>query len=238
MEKDIFSQLQLIETQGLLWFVLVSLFWGIFWVFFLNSWRNVKVRWQLGFNYQTSVGIYSIIVDKNEENENYRNWSICVGLKYVNFILNIQEDGSDLIKHNIPNLSPCVEREHTDNTCHGERWRGEIIYCELDCGWESSCCQCFPGICLWLSIIFRALCKRCYKLVITNCIKPYCVILQSEGPRPVMVSRTLAGFTLNIIDTPGLVEGGYVNDQALEIIKRFVSAIHCIKVLQYLLTKK
>lgn len=54
-----------------------------------------------------------------------------------------------------------------------------------------------------------------------------------------MVSRTRAGFTLNIIDTPGLVEGGYVNDQALEIIKRFVSAIHCtIKTLQYLLTKK
>ncbi|XP_034672608.1 translocase of chloroplast 34, chloroplastic-like isoform X2 [Vitis riparia] len=45
---------------------------------------------------------------------------------------------------------------------------------------------------------------------------------QSEGPRPVMVSRTRAGFTLNIIDTPGLVEGGYVNDQALEIIKRFL----------------
>ncbi|RVW89485.1 Translocase of chloroplast 34, chloroplastic [Vitis vinifera] len=45
---------------------------------------------------------------------------------------------------------------------------------------------------------------------------------QSEGPRPVMVSRSRAGFTLNIIDTPGLVEGGYVNDQALEIIKRFL----------------
>ncbi|XAR71845.1 Small monomeric GTPase [Bertholletia excelsa] len=45
---------------------------------------------------------------------------------------------------------------------------------------------------------------------------------QSEGPRPVMVSRTRSGFTLNIIDTPGLVEGGYVNDQALEIIKRFL----------------
>lgn len=45
---------------------------------------------------------------------------------------------------------------------------------------------------------------------------------QSEGPRPVMVSRTLAGFTLNIIDTPGIVEGGYVNDQAVEIIKRFL----------------
>ncbi|KAA8533943.1 hypothetical protein F0562_031460 [Nyssa sinensis] len=45
---------------------------------------------------------------------------------------------------------------------------------------------------------------------------------QSEGPRPVMVSRSRAGLTLNIIDTPGLVEGGYVNDQALEIIKRFL----------------
>lgn len=45
---------------------------------------------------------------------------------------------------------------------------------------------------------------------------------QSEGPRPVMVSRSRAGFTLNIIDTPGLVEGGYVNDQALESIKRFL----------------
>ncbi|KAM7494683.1 hypothetical protein LguiB_029292 [Lonicera macranthoides] len=45
---------------------------------------------------------------------------------------------------------------------------------------------------------------------------------QSEGPRPVMVSRSRAGFTLNIIDTPGLVEGGYVNDTALDMIKRFL----------------
>ncbi|XP_020105009.1 translocase of chloroplast 34, chloroplastic-like isoform X1 [Ananas comosus] len=45
---------------------------------------------------------------------------------------------------------------------------------------------------------------------------------QSEGLRPMMCSRSRAGFTLNIIDTPGLVEGGYVNDQALEIIKRFL----------------
>ncbi|XP_074284723.1 translocase of chloroplast 34-like [Silene latifolia] len=45
---------------------------------------------------------------------------------------------------------------------------------------------------------------------------------QSEGPRPVMVSRSRAGFTLNIIDTPGLVEGGYVNDRALHIIKSFL----------------
>ncbi|XP_038876609.1 translocase of chloroplast 34 [Benincasa hispida] len=45
---------------------------------------------------------------------------------------------------------------------------------------------------------------------------------QSEVPRPVMVSRSRAGFTLNIIDTPGIIEGGYINDQALEIIKRFL----------------
>ncbi|KAK4279155.1 hypothetical protein QN277_016905 [Acacia crassicarpa] len=45
---------------------------------------------------------------------------------------------------------------------------------------------------------------------------------QSEGPRPVMVSRSRAGFTLNIIDTPGLIEGGYINDLALDIIKRFL----------------
>ncbi|CAN6480593.1 unnamed protein product [Victoria cruziana] len=37
-----------------------------------------------------------------------------------------------------------------------------------------------------------------------------------------MCSRTRAGFTLNVIDTPGLIEGGYVNEHALEIIKRFL----------------
>ncbi|KAF3332421.1 translocase of chloroplast 34 [Carex littledalei] len=45
---------------------------------------------------------------------------------------------------------------------------------------------------------------------------------QSEGLRPMMCSRTRAGFTLNIIDTPGIVEGGYINEQALDIIKRFL----------------
>ncbi|CAM8996277.1 unnamed protein product [Rhodiola kirilowii] len=44
---------------------------------------------------------------------------------------------------------------------------------------------------------------------------------QSENQRPVMVSHMRAGLTLTVFDTPGLVEGGYVNDQALEIIKRF-----------------
>lgn len=46
--------------------------------------------------------------------------------------------------------------------------------------------------------------------------------VQSEGLRPMMFSRSRAGFTLNIIDTPGLVEGGFVNDQALDIIKRWL----------------
>ncbi|XP_076934663.1 translocase of chloroplast 34-like [Bidens hawaiensis] len=45
---------------------------------------------------------------------------------------------------------------------------------------------------------------------------------QSDVPRPVMASRERSGFTLNIIDTPGIVEGGYVNDQALQLIKRFL----------------
>ncbi|KAK8693687.1 hypothetical protein V6N13_071259 [Hibiscus sabdariffa] len=45
---------------------------------------------------------------------------------------------------------------------------------------------------------------------------------QSEGLRPVMASRTWAGFTLNVIDTPGLVEAGYVNHQALQLIKGFL----------------
>ncbi|KAF5743868.1 translocase of chloroplast 33 chloroplastic-like [Tripterygium wilfordii] len=45
---------------------------------------------------------------------------------------------------------------------------------------------------------------------------------QPEQLRPTMISRTRAGFTVNIVDTPGLVEGGYVNYQALDLIKRFL----------------
>lgn len=45
---------------------------------------------------------------------------------------------------------------------------------------------------------------------------------QSDTPRPVMISRTRAEFTLNIIDTPGLVEGGYVNDRTIGMIKSFL----------------
>ncbi|KAG2682798.1 hypothetical protein I3760_10G001700 [Carya illinoinensis] len=37
-----------------------------------------------------------------------------------------------------------------------------------------------------------------------------------------MVSRASAGFTLNIIDTPGLIEGDFINDRTLEILKRFL----------------
>ncbi|VAH88650.1 unnamed protein product [Triticum turgidum subsp. durum] len=56
---------------------------------------------------------------------------------------------------------------------------------------------------------------------------------QSEGLRPMMCSRTRAGFTLNIIDTPGLIEGGYINEQAVEIIKRYFLLEKTIDVLLY-----
>ncbi|KAL8218008.1 hypothetical protein R6Q57_021381 [Mikania cordata] len=56
---------------------------------------------------------------------------------------------------------------------------------------------------------------------------------QSDVPRPVMVSRERSGFTLNIIDTPGIVEGGYVNDQALELIKSRFLLNKTIDVLLY-----
>ncbi|GLT84887.1 hypothetical protein SLE2022_030970 [Rubroshorea leprosula] len=45
---------------------------------------------------------------------------------------------------------------------------------------------------------------------------------QLEGLRAMMVSRSWEGFTLNIIDTPGLVEGGYINYRAIELIKGFL----------------
>lgn len=63
-----------------------------------------------------------------------------------------------------------------------------------------------------------------------------------------MVTRSRAGFTINIIDTPGLVEGGYVNYQALELIKGLVLGFcdlissylfsmryHCLQLAYYLL---
>lgn len=58
--------------------------------------------------------------------------------------------------------------------------------------------------------------------------KVFCILFQSETPRPVVVSRSRSGFgfTLNIIDTPGLIEGGYVNDQVLDTIKRFGAVTH------------
>ncbi|KAG2321809.1 hypothetical protein Bca52824_015022 [Brassica carinata] len=56
---------------------------------------------------------------------------------------------------------------------------------------------------------------------------------QAEVLRPVMVSRTMGGFTINIIDTPGLVEAGYVNHQALELIKGSISCEQNQDVLLY-----
>lgn len=58
---------------------------------------------------------------------------------------------------------------------------------------------------------------------------------QSETPRPVMVSRSRSGFTLNIIDTPGLIEGGYVNDQVLDTIKSFLGRFLMKKTIDVLL---
>ncbi|KAG7591900.1 AIG1-type guanine nucleotide-binding (G) domain [Arabidopsis thaliana x Arabidopsis arenosa] len=48
---------------------------------------------------------------------------------------------------------------------------------------------------------------------------------QAEGLRPLMVSRTMGGFTINIIDAHGLVEAGYVNHQDLDLIKGSVATL-------------
>ncbi|GLJ07535.1 hypothetical protein SUGI_0069270 [Cryptomeria japonica] len=45
----------------------------------------------------------------------------------------------------------------------------------------------------------------------------------AEAMRPVLCSRSRAGFTLNITDTPRLIEGGFVNNHALGLIKRFLT---------------
>ncbi|KAL8552412.1 hypothetical protein ACS0TY_001197 [Phlomoides rotata] len=58
---------------------------------------------------------------------------------------------------------------------------------------------------------------------------------QPETPRPVMVSRSRSGFTLNIIDTPGLIEGGYVNDQVLDTIRSFLGRYLMMKTIDVML---
>ena len=70
-------------------------------------------------------------------------------------------------------------------------------------------------ICSLHSWVVLSCCFRFHKLQLSL----HLFGLQSEGLRPVMASRSWAGFTLNVIDTPGLVEAGYVNHQALELIK-------------------
>eukprot|EP00899_Mesostigma_viride_P001415 jgi/Mesvir1/11274/Mv01071-RA.1 len=53
---------------------------------------------------------------------------------------------------------------------------------------------------------------------------------QADTNRPMMVSRRAAGFTLNIIDTPGLLEGDTVNENAIREIRQFIAdkTIHAI----------
>lgn len=45
-----------------------------------------------------------------------------------------------------------------------------------------------------------------------------------------MVGRTAAGFTLNVIDTPGLLDGDYVNQRALNQVAKYIEgkAIHAV----------
>lgn len=69
-------------------------------------------------------------------------------------------------------------------------------------------------------VVYRAVLSVIICLICLYLSK-FFILGKSEGPRPVMVSRSRAGFTLNIIDTPGLIEGGYINDMALDIIKRY-----------------
>eukprot|EP00897_Mesotaenium_endlicherianum_P000813 jgi/Mesen1/10732/ME000090S10190 len=45
---------------------------------------------------------------------------------------------------------------------------------------------------------------------------------QSEVMRPTLASRTRNGFTVNIIDTPGLVEAGGINEQAIDVIRKLI----------------
>lgn len=54
--------------------------------------------------------------------------------------------------------------------------------------------------------------------------------VQADTTRPLMVGRTAAGFTLNVIDTPGLLDGDYVNQRALNQVARFIEgrAIHAV----------
>ncbi|KAL0401055.1 UNVERIFIED_CONTAM: Translocase of chloroplast [Sesamum latifolium] len=58
---------------------------------------------------------------------------------------------------------------------------------------------------------------------------------QMENPRPVMISRSRSGFTLNIIDTPGIVEGGYVSRQVLDSTKSLLGRLLLTKTIDVLL---
>ncbi|KAG6405777.1 hypothetical protein SASPL_133371 [Salvia splendens] len=55
------------------------------------------------------------------------------------------------------------------------------------------------------------------------------------NPKAIYGSRSRLGFTLNIIDTPGLIEGGYINDQVLDSIKRFLGSLLMTKTIDVLL---
>lgn len=115
-----------------------------------------------------------------------------------------------------------LECEHIDNSGDGKGWSREVIHSQLHFRGEGGFCQCFSGFLPQISSELWALNFLAKKKYICDVLLVDHCLLQSEGLRPIMCSRTRAGFTLNIIDTPGLVEGGYVNEQAIEIIKRYL----------------
>ena len=45
---------------------------------------------------------------------------------------------------------------------------------------------------------------------------------QADVTRPTLFARTAAGFTLNVIDTPGLLDGDCVNARAVAAIVKFL----------------
>ena len=45
---------------------------------------------------------------------------------------------------------------------------------------------------------------------------------QADSSKPVMIGRSAAGFTVHVIDTPGLLDGDYVNQRAVDSIAQFI----------------
>lgn len=123
-----------------------------------------------------------------------------------------------------------AECQHFDYPCYRQRRCWKIFHYQFSY-WGASCSSHrFPSKYFFLFFCIPGMILLCYfrfhKLELSLHI--FFFASQSEALRPVMVSRSWAGFTLNVIDTPGLVEAGYVNHQALELIKGSVLELSCL----------